>query len=77
MIGAGPSAPAARDPLVLAPTWGPGGPKSALRLAGAAPYWFPGGAVAPLALLPLRKFAALRADFASGQSGATPASGLE
>ena len=45
MVGAGPSAPAARVPLVsrpavtarggmLAPTWGPGGPKSALRLAG-------------------------------------------
>ncbi len=43
MVGAGPSAPAARVPLVLAPTWGPGGPKSELRLAGAAPYSLPGG----------------------------------
>ncbi len=43
MVGAGPSAPAARVPLVLAPIWGPGGPKSALRLAGAAPNSLPGG----------------------------------
>ncbi len=33
-VGAGPSAPAARVPLVLARTWGPRGPKSALRFAG-------------------------------------------
>ncbi|HUX67394.1 MAG TPA: hypothetical protein VMV31_07885 [Terriglobales bacterium] len=54
MVGAGPSAPAARVPLVsrpavtarggvLAPTRGPHGPKSALRLAGAAPNSLPGG----------------------------------
>ncbi|HVA64603.1 MAG TPA: NADH-quinone oxidoreductase subunit M [Terriglobales bacterium] len=54
MGGAGPSAPAARVPLVsrpaatarggmLAPTWEPEGPKSALRLARAAPYSLPGG----------------------------------
>ncbi|HUX66867.1 MAG TPA: DinB family protein, partial [Terriglobales bacterium] len=54
LVGAGPSAPAARVPLVsrpavtarggmLAPTRGPRGPKSALRLAGAAPDSFPGG----------------------------------
>jgi len=47
-VGAGPCAPAARVPLVsrpavtarggmLTPTWGPHGPKSALRFAGAAP----------------------------------------
>ncbi len=54
LVGAGPSAPAARVPLVsrpavtarggmLAPTRGPRGPKSALRFAGAAPDSFPGG----------------------------------
>jgi len=87
MVGAGPSAPAARVPLVLAPAWGPQGPKSALRFAGAAPNSLPGGADASLARLPLRnydhprargglwgpRFAAFRADFASRQSGATPA----
>ncbi len=76
MVGAGPSAPAARVPLVLPPTWGPRGPKSALRLAGAAPNSLSGGADAPLARLPLRIFAAFRADFASRQSGATPANGM-
>ncbi len=75
MVGAGPSAPAARVPLVLAPAWGPQGPKSALRFAGAAPNLFAGGADAPLARLPLREFSAFRADFASRQSGATPAIG--
>ncbi|HUX68844.1 MAG TPA: hypothetical protein VMV31_15265 [Terriglobales bacterium] len=39
LVGAGPSAPAARVPLVLAPTWGPRGPKPALRVAGAAQDW--------------------------------------
>ncbi len=42
-VGAGPSAPAARVPLVLAPTWGPEDPKSVLRVAGAAPNSLPGG----------------------------------
>ena len=74
-VGAGPCAAAPRAPLVLTPAWGPRGPKPALRFAGAAPTSLPGGAEAPLALLPLRHFAAFRADFARRQSGATPARG--
>ena len=87
----GPCAAAPRAPLVVTPAWGPRGPKPALRLAGAAPKSLPGGADAPLARLPLRnydhprtrggfwgpRYAALRADFARRQSGATPASGVE
>ena len=62
LVGAGPSAPTARVPLVLTPTRGPRGPKSALRFAGAAP---------------LRNVAAYRADCASRKSGATPAKSFE
>ncbi|MGH9415774.1 MAG: alcohol dehydrogenase catalytic domain-containing protein [Terriglobales bacterium] len=42
---------------------------------GAAPLRLPGAVKGPLALSPLRTFAALRADFARSANGATPAKG--
>jgi len=89
MAGAGPCAAAPRVPLVLTPACPrPQAGAALLHCPGAAPNSFPGGAEAPLALLRLRNYEhprtrsgfwgpgsrPSRADFASGQNGATPAS---